>query len=312
MKKNAVFEDVLNTVTRLFVIAVIAILIFICFSGVRFIKSGNVALILRFGKLVGDSPEEQVHDAGLLFAFPYIIDEVITVPTGSIIEQTIETHFKLGSMTELEENGYVITGDQNIAVLSASLKYNITDPIAYALNVKDIESVINACVSNAMVESAARMQVDDILTSQKEKYTSDTINRAQKKLNDARTGISVSSLELTYVGMPKEVRDIYEAVNSATVNANTQIENANQYRETTIPEAEAKANAVIAAANSEYASSISAANADLAEFWGVLEEYKNSSALVKTRIYNEKISEAISKIGKIKVVTDGDSSIIIN
>lgn len=312
MKKNAIFEDVMNTVTRLFVVAVIIITVFICFSGVRFVKSGNVALILRFGKLVGDTAEEQIHEPGLLFAFPYIIDEVITVPTGSIIEQTIETHFMLGEMENYAQNGYVITGDNNIAVISASLKYTITDAVAYALNVKDMQSVINAGVSNAMVETAAHMEVDAILTSGKEAFTSETIERAQKKLDSAGTGITISGLELTYVGMPKEVRSVYEGVNSATVQASTLIENANQYYETKIPEAEAKANKAISDANSKYSSAVASANADLAEFWGVLEEYKNNPELVRTRIYNEKVSEILSKIGKVKIVSDGDSSIIIN
>lgn len=312
MKKNAVFEDILNTVSRLFVIAVILITLFICFSGVRFIKSGNVALILRFGKLVGDTESEQIHEPGILFAFPYIIDEVITVPTGSVMEQTVETHFTLGSMTELRDNGYVITGDHNIAVISASLKYSITDPVKYALGVKDIQSVINASVSNAMVETAAYMPVDDILTSGKEVYRNEVITRAQEKMDIAQTGITISGIELTYVSMPKEVRDVYENVNAATVQASTLLENAKQYRESTIPDAQAKANKAIADANAEYSTAVAAANSELAEFRGILEEYRSSSAVVKTRIYNEKMAEAISKIGKIKVVSDGDSRIIID
>ena len=69
--------------------AVIVILLAIFFSGVRRVESGNVALVLRFGKLVGDTPEEQVHQPGLLFSFPYMIDEVVMVPTGNVIEQTV-------------------------------------------------------------------------------------------------------------------------------------------------------------------------------------------------------------------------------
>lgn len=82
--------------------------------------------------------------------------------------------------------------------------------------------------------------------------------------------------------------------------------------DTTIPSAEAEANTLISEANSYYSGSVSSANQALAEFWGVLEEYKGNKSVVKARIYNEKISSAISKIGKVKVVKDGDSKIIIN
>ena len=46
-----------------------------------------------------------------------------------------------------------------------------------------------------------------------------------------------------------------------------------------------------------------------------LEEYERSEAsreVVRTRIKSEKLSQAISKIGKVIAVKDGDSYIVIN
>ena len=180
--ENGVFADILSSLTKYFKIAVVIMILVICLSGVRFIKSGNVAIILRFGNLVGNTYAEQVHEPGLLLAFPYIIDEVIMVPTGSVVEQKITTHYTEGYMKGWKENGYVITGDQNIAVISATVKYKITNPVLYALNVSNMENVVNGSVSNAMVEVAAAMPVDDILTSGKEQYSRATVAKAQEKL----------------------------------------------------------------------------------------------------------------------------------
>ena len=310
--KNAIFTDVLSSLTKYFLIAVIIMVAVICFSGVRFVKSGNVALILRFGNLVGDTPAEQIHEPGLLLAFPYIIDEVVIVPTGSVIEQKVTTHYTEGKMKDLRSNGYVITGDQNIVVISATVKYVIEDPVAYALGVNDIESVVNASVSNAMVESAAGMSVDHILTSGKNEYSQNTVRVAQEKLDIANAGIKISNIELTKVSMPQEVVSIYNKVNETVVYASTLEEEALNYRDTTIPLAESKANEYVSAANQENSESVAKANQALAEFWGVLEEYKANREVVKARIYNEKITEIISKIGTVKVVQDGDSKIFIN
>ena len=310
--KNAIFTDVLSSLTKYFLIAVIIMVAVICFSGVRFVKSGNVALILRFGNLVGDTPAEQIHEPGLLLAFPYIIDEVVIVPTGSVIEQKVTTHYTEGKMKDLRSNGYVITGDQNIAVISATVKYVINDPVAYALGVNNIESVVNASVSNAMVECAAGMSVDHILTSGKNTYSQETIKIAQEKLDIANAGIKINNIELTKVSMPQEVVGIYNKVNETVVYASTLEEEALNYRDTTVPLAESKANEYISAANQENSESVAKANQALAEFWGVLEEYKANKEVVKSRIYNEKISEIISKIGTVKIVQDGDSKIFIN
>lgn len=310
-RKKTMLADILGSVTKYFLVLVAVVIIFIAFSGVRVVKSGEVALILRFGKLVGDSYEEQVHEPGLLFAFPYIIDEVITVPTGNMIEQKITTHYTQGDMTTLHNNGYVITGDQNIALISASVKYVVSDPVAYALNIAQVDKLINAFVSNAMIEEAAHVGVDDLLTEGKDAFATAVMQHAQQKLSDAGTGVMLGTVELTYVAMPNEVKTTYDAVNSASVQAATQLEQAKQYRENTIPAAQAQANTLISQANSEYSAAVAAANADLAEFWGVIEEYKKSPDVVRARLYSAKASEAIAKIGKVRVVQDGETKIFI-
>ena len=310
--KNTVFADIMASLSKYFIAIVAIMILVIAFSGVKFVKSGNVALILRFGNLVGDTYEEQVHGPGLLLAFPYIIDEVVMVPTGSIIEQKVTTHYTDGYMQDVKSNGYVITGDQNIAVINATVKYKITDPVAYALNVSDINAIVNGSVSNAMVESAACVTVDSILTSGKETYAGNVIQKAQNKLDISEAGITIANIEFTKVSMPKEVVGIYNEVNAASVQAETLIEEAKNYRDTTIPAAEATASKAISDANTAYSTAVSGANKALAEFWGLTEEYKVNRDVVRTRIYNSKIREAISKIGKVKVVQEGDSNIIIN
>jgi membrane protease subunit HflK len=312
MKKNVLFEDILKTVSRYFVVVIIAVVIIICCSGIRFIKSGESAIILRFGKIVGDTPEEQIHDSGLLFAFPYIIDEVITIPTGSVNELTVNTHYTVGEMTTYDRNGYIITGDNNIAILSASVKYTISDPVAFALAVKDPGYVINAVVSNAMINVAANYAVDDILTSGKDEFTKQVRALSQEKLDLNGIGVTLSHLELTKVSMPEEVRDVYELVNSTNVQASTRIEQANQYRETRIPEAQAQANTLISEARTQQSNSIAAANSDLYEFYGVLEEYTQNPEVVRIRIYNTAMTNIIRTIGTVKIVDDSDSKIIIN
>ena len=65
-------------------------------------------------------------------------------------------------------------------------------------------------------------------------------------------------------------------------------------------------------AQSAKSQAISSANADLSEFRGMLDEYEAHPDLIKTRVYSEKMSAIISKIGKVYVVKDGDNTIVIN
>ena len=41
-KKNAVFEDIITTVSRYFVVLVVIVIVCIALSGIKFVKSGEV------------------------------------------------------------------------------------------------------------------------------------------------------------------------------------------------------------------------------------------------------------------------------
>ena len=166
------------------------------------------------------------------------------------------THYTATEMTTMRNNGYVITGDRNIAVMAVSVKYNITDAVTYALNVANIDKIINASVSNAMVESAAHISVDSLLTTGKEDFAREVKQTSQNTLDTAKTGITISTVELTNVSMPAEVKETYDLVNSATVQAATMLEQAKQYRENLIPQAEATANSLISEANARYSTTL--------------------------------------------------------
>lgn len=310
MKKKTLFSDILQSVSKYFLILIAIVMVGIACSGIRIVESGNVALILRFGKIVGDTPEEQIHEAGLLFAFPYIIDEVIMVPVGSVMERSVTTYYTPED-GRTRDGAYVITGDQNVAILSASAKYTVSDPVAYALHVNDVDNIINACVSNAMLTQAAGSGVDALLTTGKDAFARQAMKLAEQKLAASNVGISLTTLEMTFVGMPEEVREIYDEVNSATVEAETKLETARQYREKLIPSANSIAAGYVAEANTAYASATAKANAALAEFWGVLEEYEANPQVVMTRLLATKTQAILDKIGTVRVVQDGESTILL-
>lgn len=311
MKKNDLFSKILTHVTRYLRVLVVLVLLGICFSGVRVVKSGNVALILRCGQLVGDTYEEQVHEPGLLLALPYIIDEVIMVPTGSVIEQSVSTYYT-DKTQKTADGGYVVTGDENIAVLSASVKYVIEDPVAYALNANQVEQMIDGAVSNALLCQAAQSDVDALLTNGKDEFAAEAIKTASNSLKLAKCGVRLTNLELTQMSMPEEVRVIYEQVNSSTVRAQTIIENANNYRNTIIPYAQSSASSTVALANVDKSNAVSQAETDLAEFWGLLEEYRQNPQVVRTRLYSMKVSQLLETIGRVHVVEDGQTRIYID
>lgn len=304
--------DVMTTSVKYFKWVVLIILAGIMLSGIRTVNQGEVAVILRFGKLCGDTREEQVHEPGLMFAFPYIIDEVITVPTGKVFELNVDTHYTGGSMsTYVDENGYCITGDSNIAVISSSLKYMISDPVYYALSTCDIESTVRGTVSACIAQSTLSMTIDSLLTDGKDEFATEVLEESQRMLDSLQCGITITNFELNVVAPPSEVKDIFDKVTAATVDAQTLLAEANQYRATLIPQSEGEANLLISEAQAKQSTRVSEVKQRLAEFYGLLDEFKEQPEVVIVRVYNNKMTELYKKLGYVYLVGDGMPHIVI-
>ena len=308
-EKKSLFADIMKALSRAFGVIVAVVVIGIMCSGIRTVQAGQVAIILRFGKIVGETREEQIHEPGLLFAFPYIIDEVITVETGKVFEMTVNTHYTEGFMSSnVRDNGYIITGDQNIAVVGASVKYTISDPVAYALNTTNVSAALNGVISGSLATGAVNMSIDSLLTDGKNGYIESVKADAQAQADRLGLGINVVSLELHTVSAPYEVKSIFESVNIAAVQAETILKNAASYYEIAIPSAQSYANSLITAADAEYSSKVAAANDVLAEFYGLLEEYRTNPEVVITRVYSEKLSKLLAKIGSVRLLEPGEKT----
>jgi membrane protease subunit HflK len=310
-KKN-LLSDILSKLSKYFVALIVLVIILISFSGFKIVQSGNVALILRFGKIVGNTFDEKVHGPGLLVALPFLIDEVVIVPMDTVMEQSVTMHYTESETSTLSGKGYVITGDQNIALISASVKYTVSNPVDYKINVKKIDELVNAFVGSAMVDVSANMSVDSLLTSEQEQFTKSIIKISQDKLDNACCGITISTIELTKVSMPMEVKETYDNVNSASVQAKTIVEDAELYESKMTAYANSIYDSLLSRAKISYSNSLASAKEELAEFYGVLDEYEDNKDVVTLRLFNDKITKIMSQMGKVRIVNDGESKIVIN
>ena len=312
-KSAGLVADLLTTSVKYFKWIVLAIVLVILFSGLRTVKEGEVAVILRFGKLAGDTREEQIHEPGLLFAFPYVIDEVVTVPTGKVYEVSVDTHYTEGEMSSnVAENGYCITGDHNVVLISSSLKYTVSDPVAYALYTKDIETTVRGVVSAATTSYVASASIDSLLTDGKDEFISAVLEDAQGTLDRIGCGVALSGLEIVNVAPPAEVKLVFDNVNTATVRQETLKAEAEQYRENAIASAKTTADGRVSEATVNKNEAVGAARDLLAEFHGLLDEYKTQPAVVILRVYHEKLAELYEKVGKIVYVEDeGNPNIVL-
>ena len=181
-KSIEIFETIMLSVMKYFKWVVVGSVLLIILTGVYKVDSNEVAVVLRFGKLVGTTTEEQIKSPGLHFAFPYIIDEVIKVPVETVQEITVETHYSEDTTINrnIKTGGYVITGDSNLVLIRSVVKYKVNDPIRYALYINEISDIVKGVVSGETIPLVTSMPVDSVLTTEKTKLSGDLKKNAQE------------------------------------------------------------------------------------------------------------------------------------
>src|SRR4051794_18927369 len=117
------------------------LVVFLC-SGFFKVESNERAIILRFGKPVGEG-QKVLLEPGLHWSYPYPIDEVQKVSVTGI--QKVESNVGWYATTRAQEaagteppaglslnpavDGYTLTADANIIHTRATLSYRIEEPV---------------------------------------------------------------------------------------------------------------------------------------------------------------------------------------
>ena len=307
MKQSERFIAVVNTAIGYCKWLIIILLVLICCSGVRVIDNSEVGVVLRLGRLAGDTREEQIHQPGLLLAFPYVIDEVVKVPVGKVQEVPITTHAAAAdpSYADIDSTGYLITGDENILHVDATLKYRISDPVEYAIYTSDPKTTIQGVVSGVMTSCASSAGVDGLLTDQKDAFAQEVMHDSQTILDRMDMGVTLIGLEFQSITPPDALKYHFNRVNAAYVEKETKIQEANQYREKVVPDAKAQADQLISDAKIDQSGRLTTAKDQVAEFDGLYGEYQRNRDVVWERVFREKVTAIFNKMGGKLVLPEG-------
>lgn len=267
-------------------------------SGITVVKPDEVAVILRWGRLVGDTPALQQHGPGLLFAFPRPVDQVVRVQTKHVWELPVSTLANVqdgrgGSTLDPVTQGYSLTGDQNIVHVDMVARYHVRDPAEWAFYGPKADDVLRVEVTAAMVRSLGEMEVDRVLADGRKTLIDTATRRAQAGLDAAHSGLELSSLELTRLGPPVALAKDFDAVQSAFIGAETKKKQAQASAQSILPKAQADADAALQSARAAVAADRARAQGDAAAFRALDQEYRANPVVVGERLYRDAVERAI-------------------
>ncbi len=204
------------------------------FSGIFKVEPQEKAIKLRFGRPVGEGDKVLI-GSGTHWAWPYPIDEVIKIPIteiqkvsakGSWFLQTPEEEAlnqdpPAGGSLNPAVDGYAITGDGNIIHTKATLSYRIEDPrrcvfefaagTNQSFSLAGVSNAVLSALNNALVYTAARYKVDDILLNDVTGFQEAVGRRVGKLIQEQKLGLVVDQC-IVQSRPPRQLKTAFDNV----------------------------------------------------------------------------------------------------
>lgn len=289
-------------------VVMVALIVVFLASGFFTVKPNERAIILRFGKPVGEG-QKALLGPGLHWSFPYPIEEYESVSVSGIQKVTSTVGWyavtpeqelsgnlpPAGASLNPATDGYTITADANIIHVRATLSYRIQDPVRYTFGFTNAARVVQNVLDNAIVFASANFKVDDILTREKAAFQEAVRRRAVELLDNENVGVAVEQCDVqtTWPRQP-QVQAAFVAVLNTQINRDKMLQDASSYTNQVLTAADANARAIINLAELQRAQYVSRLASDSTNFSKLLPGYRaNPDLLVQQRL-NETLARVLA------------------
>lgn len=267
------------------------------FSGIYTVKTDEQGVVLRFGKFVSQS------GPGLHYHLPYPIETVLT-PTVTRINR-IDIGMRLledGRSTttrDVPEESLILTGDENIVDVDVSVFWLINNAPDYLFNIQNPEGTVKAVAESAMREVIGRSQLQPVLTQARAITEQDVLELMQQTLDQYKSGILITQVQLQKVDPPAQVIDAFRDVQAARADQERLRNEAQAYANRVVPEARGEAAQITQQAEAYREQTVNEARGQADRFSKVYEEYRKAPAVTRERLFIETMERVLGATDKI-------------
>lgn len=204
------------------------------------------------------------------------------------------------------DEGLMLTGDQNIVDVSLSVLWRVTDPAAHLFNVRDPDDMVRKAAESAMREVAGRRLAQDIFRDDRAGIQIEVQQITQDILSSYAAGVTISEVLVENVAPPTEVADAFDEVQRAEQDEDRFQEEARRYANTLLGEARGQAAQLREEAAAYKNRVVEEAKGEAARFVSVYEEYSKAPDVTRKRLFLETMEEVLGTSEKV-LIEDGAS-----
>ncbi len=292
------------------IVKIVMLLMVVVFFGSGFFQVGpqEKAVVLRFGKPVGEG-QKALLSSGLHWSFPYPIDEVVKIPITEIqkVSSTVGWYFTTpeqelsgeempaGASLNPAIDGYAITADRNIIHTRATLYYHIDDPIRFVFDFESASNTVQNALDNALLYTAAKFNVDDILTRDVAGFRDAVLQRVSDLTEQEQLGIVIDQCEVQSIP-PRQLQNVFAQVTDARENRNKLLNDAHSYENQVLLQSGAQASAITNEAESARARYVESLTAEAKRFGDLLPKYESNPSLFAQQQLVETMGQVLTNV----------------
>lgn len=257
------------------------------------IEEQEQAVLTTFGKA------RTVAEPGLHFKFPFVqnVRKVNTTIQGFAVG------YNPNDNESREEDSLMITKDYNFVNVDFFVEYKVSDPVKAIYASQDPLLILENITKSSIRNVIGSYDVDSVLTTGKNEIQSRVKQMMVEKLDRYGVGLLVVNVTIQDSEPPTaEVMEAFKAVETAKQGKETAINNANKYRNEKLPAATAQTDKILQEAESQKAQRVNEANAEVAKFNAMYQEYLKNQEVTRKRMFYETMEDVLPKM---KVIIDG-------
>ena len=209
-----------------------------------------------------------------------------------------------------DHGSLMLTRDENIVNVEATVQYVISDPRAFVLNVRDPETSLGHASESALRHTVGSTNMDSILTEGREILATQVEARLQSYMNDYGTGLTLSRINIKNATAPQQVQDAFDDVIKAREDEQRVKNEAETYANGIVPEARGTAQRVIEESNAYKEEVVARASGEASRFSSLLQAYQNAPGVTRERLYIDMMQDVMGKTPKVMVDVEGGNNMM--
>ncbi len=200
----------------------------------------------------------------------------------------------------------MITRDFNFVNVDFFVEYQVSDPIKFLYSSSDPVAILKNIAQSNIRSIVGSYDVDSVITSGKYEIQSKIKEEILENLLEHDIGLTLVNITIQDSEPPtEEVMEAFKSVETAKQGKDTAINNANKYRNEKLPQALAEVDKILQQAESSKTKRINEAQAEVARFNEMYDEYLKYPLITRERMYYETMEDILPSL---KVLIDSGGS----